>query len=523
GNDGIYLSGESLNNTVYCGSGNDTIDATSTVGTNFLYGGAGNDTLLGGSGKNHIDGGAGTNMAGINLSAYNSSLNFTFHPTATNTLPNNTVVNCQGLDLSLGNGNDTLNYSNALIGSDVTLGNGNDKFTSGAVQDTVSFGSGKGTFIGDIGDTVTFGGGTASATMSYAAGGAVGGFVDGGTGVSSLTINMSNWDAADNGGLGGNDSLTWKGGTLFNWDSITNLTLTFGAGNDGIYLGGESLNNTVYCGSGNDTINVSASAGTNFLYGGAGYDTFVLGGVFKASDIINGEAASATVMLNGNYSTDIKFSATTMLNVGTIDLAAGNDYNLTINAATVGAGQTLTVNGSGLDAGDALTFNGSADSNGTLILMGGAGTDTLIGGTYKDTFEVSGGGDTLVSSGGIDTFVYNTASDSTSTGYDTIKGFNAATDFFQLTFAVTGINAAVTGGPLSTLHFDQNLTHDIGASQLSAYHAVLFTPSSGNLSGDTFLIIDVNGVAGYQAGQDLVIELTNATDLANLSTSNFVT
>jgi len=52
---------------------------------------------------------------------------------------------------------------------------------------------------------------------------------------------------------------------------------------------------------------------------------------------------------------------------------------------------------------------------------------------------------------------------------------------------------------------------------------VLFTPSSGGYHGDTFLIIDENGVAGYQAGQDLVIELSHIVSVSSLSVSNFET
>ena len=59
------------------------------------------------------------------------------------------------------------------------------------------------------------------------------------------------------------------------------------------------------------------------------------------------------------------------------------------------------------------------------------------------------------------------------------------------------------------------------AGQLHAGDAVLFTPDSGNLAGHTFLVIDFNGVAGYQAGADLVIQLESATHLNNLSIGNF--
>jgi hypothetical protein len=34
-------------------------------------------------------------------------------------------------------------------------------------------------------------------------------------------------------------------------------------------------------------------------------------------------------------------------------------------------------------------------------------------------------------------------------------------------------------------------------------------------------VVDVNGVAGYQAGEDYVLQLESASNLASLSTSNF--
>lgn len=46
---------------------------------------------------------------------------------------------------------------------------------------------------------------------------------------------------------------------------------------------------------------------------------------------------------------------------------------------------------------------------------------------------------------------------------------------------------------------------------LTAGHAVFFTPDSGSLAGQLFLVVDGNGTAGYQAGQDFVILLANAS------------
>ena len=51
---------------------------------------------------------------------------------------------------------------------------------------------------------------------------------------------------------------------------------------------------------------------------------------------------------------------------------------------------------------------------------------------------------------------------------------------------------------------------------------MLFRASAGDLSGDTFLIVDFNAVAGYQAGQDYVIRLDAGQNLGALSVADFV-
>jgi hypothetical protein len=80
----------------------------------------------------------------------------------------------------------------------------------------------------------------------------------------------------------------------------------------------------------------------------------------------------------------------------------------------------------------------------------------------------------------------------------------------------------VTHGALGGSHFDQNLAHDLGPHALKAHHAVLFTADSGSLAGKTFLVVDANGKAGYQAGHDFVIQLNGAAHLHDLSLANFV-
>jgi Ca2+-binding RTX toxin-like protein len=230
----------------------------------------------------------------------------------------------------------------------------------------------------------------------------------------------------------------------------------------------------------------------------------------------------------------VTFTATTMTNISSLNLGSGFSYDLTMNAATVANGQTLAVQGGALGVGDSLTFNGAAVTDGgTFNIFGGAGSNTLTGGAGADTIHAGsgtsfitggGGADLLLAGSGTDTFAYNAVSDSTSTTHDTINGFNTSGDLIDLLNGVTAptvINTAVTTGNLSNANFDRALAHDIGAAQLSAHGAVLFTASTGAYAGDTFLIIDENGVAGYQASQDLVIELTHGVNLSSLSLSNF--
>jgi len=155
-------------------------------------------------------------------------------------------------------------------------------------------------------------------------------------------------------------------------------------------------------------------------------------------------------------------------------------------------------------------------------LAGTSAADTLVGGTGNDTITGRGRGDTLTGAGGADTFVYTAVSDSTGRGYDTITDFNASADLFDLWVQVTGIDTAITSGSLSPFTIDSNLASSVGAAKLGAHHAVLFTPNAGMLSGKTFLIVDANGVAGYQASADLIILLGNGSSLAGLTAADFI-
>jgi VCBS repeat-containing protein len=570
------LIGTTGNDTLHGGVGNDVIfdddglmhglnpldtSAGHSGGTDSFSGDAGDDLIyMGGNltAADQIDGGTGNDVVYLNgdysggvVFGATTMVNVEHLALAAGhvynlTTDNATVAAGQTLTVHAGalGAGDTLTFDasadttggkyviNAGAGNDVLTGGSNDDiFRAGAGNDTIQGGGGNDRvdFVGNFTAADSFNGGSGDDTVrlqgDYSAGVTLGAntFVS----VESLELVAGHsykltMNAAT---VAAGATLTVHAGALVGANILTfdgsadtaggNFTIYSGAGND--VLTGGSGNDSFHPGVGNDTI-----------HGGGGDDIIDMQGFLTAADSIDGGSGNDTVYLSGNYSGGVTFTATTMTNVERITLTAGHSYNLTINNATVAAGQTMTLAGNNLGAADSFIFDGSHDtSGGSLAITGGAGNDTLVGGWTNDLIEAGngtnsitggGGSDTLYGGTGADTFIYNSVSDSTSTGYDKVKNFDANSDTFQITgVTVNAVDAAVNGGHLSGTHFDADLAAAIGAAQLAAHDAVLFNPDAGNLSGHTFLVVDMNGVAGYQAGQDLVIDLTGGTHLNNLS------
>jgi Ca2+-binding RTX toxin-like protein len=188
-------------------------------------------------------------------------------------------------------------------------------------------------------------------------------------------------------------------------------------------------------------------------------------------------------------------------------LMGGDNYNLSASDSDVDSGGNLVVWAGDLGTADGLVFDGSAETDGRYTLMGGHGSDQFIGGSGNDQLLGSGGADSLTGGAGADTFHYSQASDSTGALYDSILDFQFGADRIDLPVAVTGFDAAIAAGTLSEASFDADLTAVFGAAALGAGHAAWFTPNGGDLAGQTFLIVDGNGIAGYQPGQDYVIHM----------------
>jgi VCBS repeat-containing protein len=311
--------------------------------------------------------------------------------------------------------------------------------------------------------------------------------------------------------------------TLGDGGASATVTLTIdGVDNASTIYDGTGGNDTITGGSPGALYDLS-QGGNDTVTGGAGNDGFFFGGAYTPADHVDGGAGSNNqIGLHGNYSGGMTLSGSSIVNIQVLAMQPGFNYNFTTTDDLVPTGQTFSFWSVSMTSANHVILDGSAESDGRFNFYLGQGNDTATGGAGNDLFYGEGGADTLRGNGGADTFAYLAVSDSTGASFDTIQDFTAGTDKFKLPAGdtVTGIDATVASGTLTTATFDADLAAAIGAGQLLPHHAVLFTPTTTDYPGHTFLIVDANGTAGYQAGQDFVFDVTGGS-LAGLSTGDF--
>ena len=287
-----------------------------------------------------------------------------------------------------------------------------------------------------------------------------------------------------------------------------------GAGADTVILG--SGPSTVGTNDGDDTIDASRG-GNVFIFGGNGNDTFILGAAFNSLDEIDGDAGTDTLLLDGDYSSSVLLPD----DVEIVKLAAGNDYTLSYSGS-----ENLTLDAQHLAAGNALFFDGSLSSHAETVTGGrgddnidtGSGADTIHGGNGDDVILAGNGADTifggfgadlLTGGGGADLFSYAAGSDSSGAGaYDTISGLNL-TGGDRLHVPTAVVSTTTASAAVSTATFDSDITDAMVG--LINDEAILLTANDGSLNEHKFIVVDVNGTTGYQAGEDLVIDVTGVT------------
>ena len=540
--DGAFtLVGGADGDSLTGGAQADTFDL-SYGGNDTANGGAGDDNFSFGAAftaSDQVDGGAdgdtisldGDYSAGVTMAAATMTAVETIAVAAGNSYSLTTV------DANVAAGA-TLTVDGSALGAGDSLSfdgsaetDGHFSFTGGSGNDTLSGGAQSDTFDLTAGGDETAHGGGGNDTFSFGGTFAAADTVDGGTGSDTLDLN------------GDYSALTTIADT-----AVTNIeTLVI----EGSFLNNLLVTGDVTGGGGTLTIDagtataetdidLSAATTANFVFtGGAGDDFIIFGANFTAADQIDGGGASFfgnQLVLHGDYSggNALVFNADTIQNISQIDLVDGFDYDITLDAGNVTGTNSIGINPTNGTLTGTLRVDASAFTTQGLEAAGGDGDDNLIGGGGANNLQGGLGNDTLYSANGSDSsifggagqdtitvnassgqhFFFDSVSDSTSTDYDIVTGMNFDNADFNIGQTVSAIDTAVTTGTLDTgANFDADLAAAIGAGQLGANDAVLFTvdSSSTGLAGHTFLIVDMNGAAGYQAGADLVIDVTGYT------------
>jgi Ca2+-binding RTX toxin-like protein len=385
------------------GSGSDTLTSienligsayadrlTGNTGANSLAGGAGSDTLDGGAGSDTLAGGDGSDAyfvrdGGDVVSETNAVLATGGTDTVYSYLSAYTL---------------TANVENGRILS-TTVAN----LTGNTLNNVLYAGAGSNVLNG----------GSGIDTVSYAYGLA---------GTSGVTVSLAVGTAQATGGSG-SDTLT----------SIENLIGSAYADR----LTGNTGANSLGGGAGNDTFD--GGAGSDTLAGGDGSDTYVVrdgGDVVSETNAVLATGGSDTV-----YSTLAAYTLTANVENGRIlaTVAANLTGNTLNNVLYAGAGNNVLDGGSGIDTvsyayglagtsgvtvslavGTAQATGGSGSDTLTSIenligsayadrLTGNTGANSLGGGAGNDTFDGGAGSDTLAGGDGSDTYVVRDGGD----------------------------------------------------------------------------------------------------------------
>jgi Ca2+-binding RTX toxin-like protein len=344
-------------------------------------------------------------------------------------------------------------------------------------------------------------------------------------------------------GGGGNNTVSYQSSAgRVKVDLSTGITQYGDAAGDRLYniqnITG-SLKNDILIGDNQDN-ELNGVLGKDRLIGNGGHDTFIMlgagpvvidggtgndlmqfisavpgtyGYAFSAACKVEGGTGYDTVELTNIASVTLK--ATTLVNVERIAVMDGFDYDLKTVDANVASGKLLEVDAGTLGAAYKIDFDGSAETDGRFQFDGGAGADIFKAGAGADVLTGLGGADNLTGGGGADTFVFTDVTDSEFSARDRIMDFKAGTDELQFDFKVTGIDAAVGGG----VSADGDLVALL-AGHLEAHHAILVDVSSGALAGHKLLVVDGDGVDGFTAADDYVIDVKGIS--GNLKVTDFI-
>ena len=421
-----------------------------------------------------------------------------------------------------------------LIGTeadDVLYGNkGNNAYLAGAGADLINGSSGNDSMSGGSGiDTLDYSG--LNADITFSRGGVI--TKSGGNGVDTIAafdievikgnakrINTidgsSGTTAAINVDLSSNSlEITGLPGIGSAKLTVINFSNVNGSENNDVILGDDKAN-TLNGGGGNDTISggggddlLLGSSGSDLYRGGAGADTLSYAAFAGGVTLVRG---GTIIKADGSVDTIADFAVETIVGtkgaVNTIDGSTGVTAALNVNLSK----QNLTITGLPFVGTASLTVKSFTDVKGSEnadVITGDKGANRLSGNGGNDVLTGLGGKDLLTGGSGADTFVFGYG-DSLLSGFDLITDLEIGVD------AIDGwaATAVTTIGRASSLNAG-DLGRLFGNNFLANGAAAFVVGSTG---GDrTFLALN-DSQLGFQAGKDLIMEITGYTgSLSNLA------
>jgi Ca2+-binding RTX toxin-like protein len=423
-----------------------------------LSGGSGDQNLTGNSGDNVIDGGAGadTMTGGAGNDVY-------FVDNGGDVVVENGGEGSDEIRTSLSNFSllSTAEVERLVAtssGGHLFRGNGADNFIGGAGGNDQLFLQDGGTDSVDAGggDDIVYFGGSLSPSDS----------VDGGSGARDVLVLQGNYALTMAGAsMTGIEFLSLQSGSITRFGDTAgnlydyNLWLTdanVGAGvqlvvNAQSLLAGEDL---TFDGSAelDGRFLVYGGHGVDTLKGGAGNDIFFFEGLrFGPSDAVNGGGGRDSLVIAGvNGLNHIEFGETSLTSIESIsvnnrfatDPSAVPFYELVLRDGNVASGASMTINASSLGAGQTVNVDAHLELDGAFNMFGGGGHDVFVGGAQGDLIYGGGGADTLTGGAGADTFQYRSHSDSAIGAGDRITDFVSGTDRIDLSFIDADAGAA---------------------------------------------------------------------------------
>jgi len=298
--------------------------------------------------------------------------------------------------------------------------------------------------------------------------------------------------------------------------TVINFSNVNGSENNDVIIGDDKAN-VINGAGGSDTISGGGgddlflgSSGSDVYRGGAGADTLSYEALAGGVTLVRG---GTVIKADGSIDTIADFGVETIVGtkgaVNTIVGSTGVTAALNVNLTT----ENLTITGLPFIGTAVLNVKNFTDVKGSEnadIITGDKGANRLVGNGGNDTLTGLGGKDILTGGAGADTFVFGNG-DSLLSGFDQITDLAIGTDSID-GWAATSVTSA---GRTSSLNAN-DLSKVLTGSNFLANGAAAFV--LGSTGGDrTFLALN-DSQLGFQAGKDLIVEITGYTgSLSNLS------